>query len=133
MIPKLDLCVLEGQYAICQLEASAPIPAWTMGEGFVSISRSEEELSIVCYQNRVPPEIKAERGWRCICLVGPFDFGLTGILASVLLPLAEAQVGIFAVSTYNTDYVLVKARDLDRAMAALEQAGHVVSGVALDP
>lgn len=78
-------------------------------------------------------EIKAERGWRCICLVNPFDFGLTGILASVLLLLAEAQVGIFAVSTYNTDYLLVKARDLDRAMAALEQAGHVVSAVALDP
>ncbi len=132
MRPKLDLRVLEGEYAICGLEASGLIPAWAMGEGFVSISRSEGELTIVCYQNRVPPEVRAERGWRCIALVGPFDFGLTGILASVLLPLAEAGVGIFAVSTYNTDYVLVKARDLDRAVAALKQVGHAVSGVALD-
>ncbi|WP_299426208.1 ACT domain-containing protein [uncultured Meiothermus sp.] len=133
MAPKPDLHLLEDQYAICQLEASSLIPAWAMGEGFLRISRSEEEVSVVCHQNRVPPEIKAERGWRCIRWVGRFDFGLPGILASVLNPLARAGVGIFAVSTYNTDYVLVKAHDLDRAMAALERAGHVVSGVALDP
>ncbi len=133
MMTKLDLRVLEGEYAICRLEASAPVPTWAMGEGFWSMSCSPEELSIVCHQGRVPPEIEAERGWRCIGLVGPFDFGLFGILASVLNPLAEARVGIFALSTYSTDYVLVKAGDLDRAVAALKQAGHVVSGVALEP
>jgi len=131
MRPKLDLRVLEGEYATCGLEDSAFISAWAMGEGFVSISRSEGELTIVCYQSRVPPEVRAERGWRCIGLVGSFDFGLTGILASVLNPLAEAGVGIFAVSTFSTDYLLVKVRDLDRAEAALKQAGHAVSGVAL--
>lgn len=133
MASRLDLRVLEGQYAVCQLEASAPIPTWATGEGFESISRSEEELSIVCHQSRVPPEIKAERDWRLIRLVGPFDFGLIGILASVLNPLAKAQIGIFAVSTYNTDYVLVKAHDLDRAVVALSQAGHAVNVEGLEP
>lgn len=154
MAAKLELHLLEGLYAVCQLEAegasipassgfvdsasemprltleaSAYIPAWALGEGFVSISRSEEELTVVCRQNRVPSEVKAERDWRCLCLAGPFDFALTGVLASVLNPLAEAGVGIFAVSTFNTDYLLLKHHQLEQAVAALEQAGHVVHGV----
>ena len=126
---KLELHLLEGLYAVCQLAANASIPAWAQGEGFVSISRSDEELTAVCPQNRVPPEVKAERDWRCLYLAGSFDFALTGILASVLNPLAEAGVGIFAVSTFNTDYVLLKHHQLARAVAALEQAGHVVHDV----
>ncbi|MCS7067020.1 MAG: ACT domain-containing protein [Meiothermus sp.] len=133
MAAKLNLHVLEDLYAVCQLEATASIPAWALGEGFLSISRSEEELTVVCLQNRVPPEVKAERNWRCLGLAGPFDFALTGILASVLNPLAKAGVGIFAVSTYNTDYVLLKHHQLEQAVAALEQAGHVVHAVALKP
>ncbi len=133
MTPHLDLHVLEGHYAICQLGATAPVPAWADSEGFFSLSRSKDELTVVCRQSRVPPDIRAERGWRCICLVGPFDFGLTGILASVLNPLAEAEVGIFAISTYNTDYVLVKAHNLDRAVLALSQAGHAVNVEGLEP
>lgn len=129
MAAKLDLHLLEGLYAVCWLETSASIPAWALGEGFVSISHSDEELSVVCLQNRVPPEVKAERDWRCLSLTGPFDFALTGILASVLNPLAQAGVGIFAVSTFNTDYVLLKGHQLEQAVAALEQAGHVVHGV----
>ncbi|GIW34385.1 ACT domain-containing protein [Meiothermus sp.] len=126
MATKLDLHLLEGRYAVCQLMAAASVPAWATGQGFVSISRSDEELTVVCHQSRVPPEVKAERDWRCLRLAGPFDFALTGILASVLYPLAEAGVGIFAVSTFNTDYVLLKHHQLKRAVAALEQAGHVV-------
>lgn len=129
MTTRLDLHLLEGLYAVCWLEASASIPAWALGEGFVSISRSDEELSVVCLQNRVPLEVKAERDWRCLSLAGPFDFALTGILASALNPLAQAGVGIFAVSTFNTDYVLLKGHQLKRAVAALEQAGHVVHDV----
>ncbi len=124
----LDLYLLDGTYAVCQLEATVPIPGWALGEGFVSISRSEEELSVVCLESRVPAGIKAERDWRCFGLAGPFDFALTGILAAVLNPLAQAGVGVFAVSTYNTDYVLIKSEHLNQGITALTQAGHRVHG-----
>ncbi|GIW38534.1 MAG: ACT domain-containing protein [Meiothermus ruber] len=125
----LDLHLLEGQYAVCWLEPTAPVPAWAEGEGFLSIARAEDELTVVCQQRRVPPGVRAERDWRCLRLAGPFDFALTGILAAVLNPLAQAGVGIFAVSTYRTDYVLVKAHHLAQALAALSQAGHRVHAV----
>lgn len=124
---RLKLRLLEGTYAVCQLEASAPIPPWAEGEGFVSISRSDGELSMVCRQERVPAGTKAEREWSCLKLEGPFEFSLTGVLASVLNPLAAAGVGIFAVSTYNTDYVLLKQTHLSLATQALESAGHIVN------
>jgi len=122
----LDLHLLEGPYAVCQLEATAQVPAWAEGEGFLSISRASDELTIVCPQKRVPPGVKAERDWRCFRLLGPFDFALTGILAAVLNPLAQAGVGVFAVSTYNTDYVLIKSERLNQGIMALSQAGHRV-------
>ena len=122
----LNLTLLENPYAVAQLPASAPIPDWADGAGFVTISRTSEELSIVCQQNRVPKSVKHEGEWRCFQLLGPFEFTLTGILASVLNPLAQAHIGIFALSTFNTDYVMVKEPDLERAVKALEEAGHVV-------
>lgn len=122
----LELRLLDGVYAVCQLGAAAPIPAWAEGEGFLSISRSDEELSIVCLQERVPRGVKAEQEWSCLKLEGPFEFSLSGILASVLEPLAAAGVGIFAISTYNTDYVLVKRDHLEKTVHALESVGHTV-------
>ncbi|MGK0618973.1 ACT domain-containing protein [Meiothermus cerbereus] len=126
MAATLDLHLLEGPYAVCQLEATAQVPAWAEGQGFLSISRASDELTIVCPQQRVPPQVKAERDWRCFRLVGPFEFALTGILAAVLNPLAQAGVGVFAVSTYNTDYVLIKSASLNQGIMALSQAGHRV-------
>jgi hypothetical protein len=123
----LSLSLLGGLFAVAQLPASAPIPPWADGEGFVTLTRTAEELSIMCQQNRVPEAVKHEGGWRCFQLVGPFEFTLTGILASVLNPLAQAGIGIFALSTFNTDYVLVKELDLKAALAALEKAGHKVN------
>ena len=123
---KLNLKLLSGSYAVCQLGPSSPIPAWADGEGLVSISRSDEELSIVCLQSRLPAKVKAEPEWRCLKLEGPFEFSLSGILASVLNPLAAVGVGIFAVSTYNTDYVLVKKENLEKTIQALESAGHKI-------
>lgn len=105
----------------------SPLSPWADGEGFLTLSRTPEELSIVCLEIRVLAEAKAERGWRALNLEGLFGFGLTGILASVLNPLTEAKVGIFAVSTYNTDYVLVKQDNLEAALKALESAGHDVN------
>lgn len=123
----LRLRVLHGTYAVCQLSSTSPIPAWADGEGFITISRSDEELSIVCPEARVPTDAKAARGWRALKLEGPFEFSLTGILASVLGPLAEAKIGIFTVSTFDTDYVLVKAAHLEAALKVLESAGHEVN------
>jgi hypothetical protein len=125
----LQLRVLDGDYAVSKLDRSAAIPAWADGEGFVSISRATDELSIVCLSARVPvgdATIQLESGWVCLQLVGPFAFTLTGILLAVLKPLAAAEIGIFAVSTFNTDYVMVKRDRLVAAIEALTANGHTV-------
>ncbi len=124
----LELQVLPGQLAVCRLPAGAAIPSWAMAGAFVSITRSADEVSVVCPQDGVPGGVRAERGWRALQVTGPLDFALTGVLAALVVPLAEAGVGIFALSTYDTDYVLVRECDLARAVAALEGAGHRVRG-----
>jgi hypothetical protein len=103
------------------------VPPWAIAPGFFSITRTPDELSIVTAQDAPPTGILHEPGWRCLKLAGQFDFALTGILASLATPLADAGVGIFAISTYNTDYVLVKQADLTQAVAALQAAGHRVN------
>lgn len=111
---------------IARLAPQEAIPDWATRGELWSIVRSEDELSIVCGNEHVPVNTRSERGWRALQLEGPIPFGLTGILASVLSPLAAAGIGIFAFSTFDTDYVLVKSADLDRALAALREAGHVI-------
>lgn len=115
-----------GEYAVSRLDAAAPIPAWADGEGFVSISRSKHELSIVCAAARVPPGTVSEREWRCWRFVGPFAFGATGIVLSVVRPLSLGGLGVFVVSTYDGDHLLLKTQDLPAAMHLLKQAGHVL-------
>jgi hypothetical protein len=122
----LTLELVAGSYAVCRLGASEPLPAWA-GEGpFVSITRTDAELSVVCPQEAVPAAVLAEPGWRCLRVAGPLGFGMTGILASLSEPLASSGVSIFVVSTYETDYLMVQERDLDRAVDALTRAGHRV-------
>ena len=123
---RLSLRVLPGELAICRLPPSADVPGWAVGDGFVSITRTAAELSIVCAEGRVPAGVRHDGGWRCLELVGPFDLSATGILLSVLAPLADVGVGIFALSTFDTDYVLVRAAQLEAALAALRAAGHGV-------
>ncbi len=122
----LRLSVQPGRLAVCRLSRSDSVPAWLEGPGFTSVSRTADELSIVCDQGRVPAAVRHEAGWRALKLAGPYAFSETGVLSSVLGPLAEATVPIFAVSTFDTDYVLVKEDDLARALAALGAAGHQV-------
>ncbi len=122
----LTLSVLSGRYAICRLDPQAPVPDWATSLPFFSVTRTSGELSIVCLEARVPEEVRCERGWRVFELQGPFDLAATGILSSVLLPLAEAQVSIFAVSTHDTDYVLVREAQLSQAVSALRARGHSV-------
>ena len=128
-MPKLNLSLLEGRFVVVQLDPSASIPTWALEDGFFTVSRTSEELSIVCLESNVPADsdLRLERDWACLKLQGPFEFSLTGILLSVLEPLAKVNVGIFALSTFNTDYVLVKAEHLETAIVALEAAGHSLS------
>lgn len=123
---KLTLSVLPDVFAVCRLDPTLPIPAWSL-QSFLSITRTEEELSIVCPQANVPTDAQIsnfEGDWRCLKVNGPLDFALTGILAAIAVPLAEAGISIFAISTYDTDYILVRQPDLDRAIQTLLQAGH---------
>ncbi len=111
---------------IARLTPQEAIPDWATRGALWSVVRSEDELSIVCGDEQVPETARSERGWRALQLAGPIPFGLTGILASVLSPLAAAGIGIFAFSTFDTDYVLVKSAGLNGALEALRRAGHVI-------
>ncbi|MBW6421416.1 ACT domain-containing protein [Rhizobium sp. XQZ8] len=117
---------LEGNYAIARMAHDAAIPVWADGAGFVSISRSDEELSVVCRAERIPADVKHDGGWTCYKFQGPFAFDETGILLSVIRPLSENEIGIFAVSTFDTDYLLVKTADKARADELLAAAGHTL-------
>lgn len=116
---------LDGRdYAVSRLDAHAPIPPWADGDGFVSLSRSAHELSIVCLATRVPDGTTREDGWCALRFVGPFAFGATGIVLSVVRPLSEGGLGVFVVSTFDGDHLLLKNADLPRARALLAGAGH---------
>lgn len=124
----LHLALLSGEYAICRLAADASIPAWATGGPFVSVTRTPDELSIVCPAERVPTGVRVNTGWRCLKVEGTFDLATaTGVLASIASPLASASISLFAVATYDTDYILVQAADLERVRAALATAGHAVT------
>lgn len=120
----LRIALLPGEYAICQLPPDTNFPVWAVGGELISLTRSADELSVVCPAPQVPTDVKAERGWRAIKVLGPLEFSLVGILASLAGELAKAKISIFALSTYDTDYILVKANTIDRTINALRKAGH---------
>jgi len=122
----LVLTVDAETFAIARLGADDAVPGWATNSTVYSITKLGDELSIVCPDGAVPADVRSERGWRCLSVIGPLDFGLTGILASLAAPLAEAEISIFAVSTYDTDALLVKQEQLSVAIETLERAGHSV-------
>ncbi len=122
----LTLTVLDQTLAIARLRASEPIPEWSVRSAWCSITNTGSELSIVCPQQNVPNEVASEKGWRPFAVKGPLDFELTGVLASLATPLAAAGISIFAVSTFDTDYLLVKQEQLAAAIETLQRAGHTV-------
>ena len=124
----MKLHTLDELYAIVRLEPDAELPDWVRGGHFWSATRSESELSIVCCEEDVPTNASAERGWCALELAGPLDFSLTGVVAALVSPLAEAAVPIFVISTFETDYLFVRERDLERSVDALAEAGHSVDG-----
>ncbi|CAM3773303.1 hypothetical protein CCOS865_03080 [Pseudomonas reidholzensis] len=126
LVKSIRLKVLPEHYAISRLDGDQALPAWADGEGFVSIARSPDELSIVCHQRRVPEGIKIDRDWRCIQFVGPFAFDEIGIVLSVVRPLTEAGFGVFVVSTFDGDFLLLKADQFTEGLETLREAGHQV-------
>lgn len=120
----MTLYLLEPRFAVCRLssDAALQLPAGSLA----SLTRTGEELSLVCEEARAPEAGRCERGWRALKVAGPLEFSQVGVLASLAAPLAEAGVSLFALSTYDTDYLLVKADALEQAVAALTNAGHYV-------
>ena len=125
---KLKFSVVPGNFAISRLAAGSAIPDWIHCGAFCCVARSSDELSVVSLASSIPPEVKSEKGWACLKLQGPFPFQLTGILASFLDPLAQAGIPVFAVSTFDTDYILVKHEDQERTLTTLIEAGHELVG-----
>jgi hypothetical protein len=121
---RFDLSVLPGTLAIVRLSADATLPPWSTQGTFFSVTRTSDELSVVCTARQVPPGIAAETGWRALKLAGPFALSEVGVLAALAAPLAKANVSLFVISTFDTDYLLVSANQLPAAIAALRDAGH---------
>lgn len=131
--PGLALTPVEDTYAVCRLGPGAPWPAWAAGGPFVSVTRTADETSILCPAEVVPSGVRCEAGWRCLRVASTLDFGMVGVLAGLVGPLAAAGVSVFAVSTFHTDYLLVKEHDYSRAIGALVETGHVASECADGP
>jgi hypothetical protein len=129
----LDLELLPGDYAICRLPAGSPLPgrfvesAGNGGAGVISVTWTPTEVSILCPTSQAPEGATVETPWRCLRVVGPVQLALTGVLASIVSPLADARVNIFAFSTYDTDYLVVPSVRLGEALTALSGAGHRLS------
>ncbi len=126
----MKLAVLAADLAVCRLLPSRDVPGWAwQDKRLLSVTYTADELSIVCANSAIPDDTQCERNWRALKVQGPLDFSLTGILAALAGPLASAGIAIFALSTYDTDYILVKEHTLQRAIAVLQQDGHVFEGV----
>jgi nitrilase len=122
----LTLIAVAGLFAVCRLPPGSAIPAWATAGDVFSVTRTPDELSVVCRQEAVPPETPAECGWRGLRVAGAMPLFQVGVLAALTRPVAAAGVGVFAVSTFDTDYLLVKSERLPEAVAALRAAGHAV-------
>jgi hypothetical protein len=121
---RFDLTVLPGSFAIAHLAADAPVPRWAVQGNFFSVTRTNDEVSVVCGADQVPNEVTVEAGWRILKVKGPFVLSEVGVLAELSAPLAAAKVSLFAISTFDTDYLLVNEKQLLAAIAALRGAGH---------
>jgi len=119
------LSLLSESLAVCQLPEGSPTPDWMPASGFWARLNTPGEQTLVCEQGLVPAHVRCEAGWRAIGVQGPLDFSLVGVLAGLAAPLAQAGVSIFALSSFATDYILVKQADLEKARQALLQAGHI--------
>jgi len=123
---QLRISILPSRLAICRLAPDAQVPSWVRG-AFTSVTRTAEELSIVCDDDAVPSEVKVERGWRGLKVEGPIPFEMTGVAAALVAPLAAAKISVFLLATFDTDYLLLKEEVFEAATGVLRGAGHDVS------
>jgi uncharacterized protein len=121
----VQLRTLPDSYAVVRLQPGAELPDWVDKGPFRSVTRTDHEVSVVCRDHDVPEGESVDRGWTVLEVTGPLDFTLTGVISSLVGPLAEVEIPIFLISTFESDYVLVRSSDLARAADALEDAGHV--------
>jgi hypothetical protein len=127
--PTLKLTLLPGQFIICQDSAGTKLPDSIYNLPFFSVTRTNEEISLVYRDTDLPNGVefeweKVEKGWKAFQVLGPLGFGLVGILAGISGVLAEAGVSVFAISTYNTDYILVKQEQIVMTIRELSEAGY---------
>lgn len=127
MQSRFPLTLLPDRLAVCRLGPDDDAPAWADTPPLASVTRTAQELSVVCAEQAVPADVKAERGWRAFRLEGPVPFTTVGVVAGLTKPLAEAGVPVFILSTFDTDYLLVKEANLERARKVLVSAGFLVS------
>ncbi len=123
---RLTLTILPERLAVCRLSPEAPIPDWAMRGPFYSVTRTKDELSIVCDEKNVPGDVRSVCCLRALKLEGPLDLSMIGILASLAVPLARADISIFSISTYDTDYLLVTNDNLEKAAIVLSESGHEI-------
>jgi len=122
----LGLRLLPETVAVCRLAPDRPVPAWATRGSFYSVTQTADEISIVCPQDAVPADVQVEGGWGILQVEAPLDFALTGVLAALTVPLAQAGVSVFVLSTFDTDYLLVREQDISSAVGALRAEGYQV-------
>lgn len=124
---ELTLTLAPERFAVCRLAPDAPIPPLPLGRSLLALTLTSDELSLVLPEDSAPEGATIEGGWRALRVAGPLDFELTGVLASLAQPLADARLSLFAISTFDTDYLLVRDATLSEALAALRAAGHHIA------
>ena len=122
----LRIRFVPGRYAVSRIEAQEDVPAWLSGPGFKAVIDSDDELTLVCLEERVPRGITAETGWACLRTIGPFPFDAAGIVKSLITPLSDNGIGVFVICTFDGEHVLIPASETDSAKRFLEIAGHTV-------
>lgn len=122
----LKIRFLDGRYAVARLNADADVPPWLNGSGFQAVIRADDELTLVCLEDRVPSGVDVENGWVCLRTIGPFPFDAAGVVQSLIAPLSANGIGVFVICTYDGEHVLIPAQELDGAIRYLEDAGHQV-------
>lgn len=118
--------ILKELYSVCRLDFDAEIPPWDVKSGFYSITRTDDELSILCPQENVPPNVKCEGGWKILKIDSILDFSMVGVISQISTLLAQNSISIFVISTFDTDYICVKEENLDETIKLLEKAGNTI-------
>lgn len=124
---KLKLKLLDGIYAVCRFEDSKKVPSWVNEKEFFSVTKTEDEISVVMLQDKILSDVKAEKDWRILKVEGTLDFSLIGILAKISGILAKNSISIFVISTFNTDYILVKEEKIEESILVLSEEGYEIS------